>query len=135
MVPVPLRVQNMSLVDDLDLEWSEPRRVHTKYGERFLSTAEPDGHFWKEWRANQDELKRLGISVSKREIDGKNVWQVCHWQNAEEPVSAEEAHKTAQMLRDRARNGQAQYQREQVTENEPGASYNNVTEREDGSFF
>ena len=57
--------------------WSEPKRVHTKNGYRFLVTAKPDEKFWVEWRENKQDLKDKGMSVSKDEQTGE--WEVQWW--------------------------------------------------------
>jgi len=57
--------------------WSEPKRVHTKNGYRYLVTAKPDEKFWVEWRENKQALKDKGMSVSKDEQTGE--WEVLWW--------------------------------------------------------
>ncbi len=58
------------------LNWSEPRRVYTKYGYKLLYKSTPDNKFWDIWRANKELLKEAGISVTKNEEDG---WEVLWW--------------------------------------------------------
>lgn len=45
--------------------WSAPKEVNTKFGPRMASKAAVPAGFWDKWRANKDELKALGLSVTK----------------------------------------------------------------------
>lgn len=58
-----------------NLDWSKPKNVQTKYGEKVLRKTSPTEDFWQLWRASKSELKAEGYSLSKQ--DGK--WEVCHW--------------------------------------------------------
>lgn len=60
------------------LNWSEPKTVKTRQGERQLQTAEPTPLFWSLWRSSKEELKAAGISVGKS--GPSNDWEVCWWQ-------------------------------------------------------
>lgn len=60
----------------LDIQWSEPKRVQTRQGERILRTARPDSAFWAAWKADKESVKAAGISVGKNR-DGD--WEICQW--------------------------------------------------------
>lgn len=62
------------------LEWSESKRLHTKYGERDLRTANPTQDFWSLWKSHKDELKALGYSLTK---SNNGDWMVAHWGKVE----------------------------------------------------
>lgn len=70
----------------LDLEWSQPRLVMTKYGERSVKNASPTPSFWEAWNSKKDELKQSGISLSKNK-DGE--WQVALWKKVDEEAKKE----------------------------------------------
>jgi len=83
------------MTTQLDLEWSSPRLVATRFGERMVSAARPTEAFWEAWRARKDALKAEGISVSKGS-DGN--WQVSRWQevqSAAERAASVEASRSA----------------------------------------
>ena len=61
----------------MKMNWSEPKRVHTKNGYRILVTSKPDEKFWIAWKENKQSLKDKGISVSKDEQTGE--WEVQWW--------------------------------------------------------
>lgn len=63
------------MTDLLPLDWSEPKKVSTRNGERLLRKAAPTETFWALWKAQKAELKAAGYSCSCN--DG--VWEVCHW--------------------------------------------------------
>lgn len=75
-------------------EWSAPKRVNTRNGERILQTATPPaGHpFWDAWKQAKDQLKAMGISVSKDEKTGQ--WGCCWWQE----IPAEEKAVRAELV-------------------------------------
>lgn len=54
------------LLEDL-LEWSDPRRV----GARTTQVADATDEFWDLWREDKDELKALGIRVSRDDDSGE----------------------------------------------------------------
>lgn len=60
------------------MQWSEPRKISTRNGERSLRVAAPTPAFWGEWRTSKEELKSAGISCRKS-ADG---WEVCWWTEA-----------------------------------------------------
>ena len=78
-----------------DLDWSAPKNVTTRRGERVLRTAPPDGHFWAMWRKNKEALRATGYSVSKHRTTG--AWEVCRWTGADDapppppPTAAQQA--------------------------------------------
>lgn len=57
---------NEELIEDL-IEWEGPRRVRTARGDRELYTGLPTSEFWSLWRNSKEELKALGVSVSKND--------------------------------------------------------------------
>ena len=59
------------------LEWSEPKLVKTRRGERYLRKAMATEQFWELWNGDRKTLKELGISCS---LIGANQWEVCWWQ-------------------------------------------------------
>lgn len=69
--------------------WTEPREVQTKYGPRILRKATPDETFWRLWAQRKDELKGLGLSVSKDLNSG--AFQVCWWSKLGENESQRRA--------------------------------------------
>ena len=68
-------------ISELNLDWSEEKRIQTKFGPRMLKKAESTPEFWDEWNDNKQELKALGISVSK---NFSGDWEVCHWREFSE---------------------------------------------------
>jgi len=64
----------MEVLDQLN--WTEPRTVRTKYGERILRKAHTTQEFWALWKKDKANLKKDGYSVV-RENDGE--WTICHW--------------------------------------------------------
>jgi SNF2 family DNA or RNA helicase len=65
------------------VEWSDPKRVETKFGPKDLHTAKcATPLFWDAWRAAKEKLKEAGISVKK---EGQ-MWQILWWK----AISAEE---------------------------------------------
>lgn len=78
----------MTAIQELNglLNWSEPKTVKTRQGERVLQTAEPTPMFWSLWRSSKEELKAAGISVGKS--GPSNDWQVCWWQAPERTSQA-----------------------------------------------
>lgn len=66
-------------MDELDLNWSEPKIVMTKFGERSLRTASPNQSFWELWNSKKNELKRDGFSLTKE----PSGWVVLHWAKLE----------------------------------------------------
>lgn len=72
-----------SVIDDLD--WSNPRLVPTKNGDRMVKNAPLDGEprFWELWKTNGGQIKGLGYSVRKVALDPDfpkdQTWQLSHW--------------------------------------------------------
>lgn len=62
-------------VADYGLQFSDPRIVMTKFGEREVRDAVPTEQFWQAWRDNKVELKKAGFSVGKYDGD----WKVTLW--------------------------------------------------------
>lgn len=85
-------------MDNFGLQWSAPKRVHTRMGDRDLRTASPSEAFWNAWRSSKDTVKAAGISVS-RQNDG--TWVVQHWGAID---AAEQAQQTATATASRATN-------------------------------
>lgn len=73
------------------LDWSEPKRINTRYGEKILRTARPDDGFWNAWRQHKDALIQAGYAVRK---DDDNAWLVQHW--APIPKAEQEAKAAAE---------------------------------------
>lgn len=63
------------------LNWSQPKRVNTRNGIRYLAKAAPTDAFWSMWnnRTTQGQLRAAGISLGKAYQD-ENTWEVCWWQ-------------------------------------------------------
>lgn len=59
----------------LPLNWSDPKRVNTRNGERDLRTAPPNETFWSLWKSQKAELKNNGYSVTM----SNGSWVVQHW--------------------------------------------------------
>ena len=68
--------------DNGKLQWSDPKIVNTKNGERTLQSAPPTERFWTAWKGNKQALVEKGIQVTK---DKKGNWIVNWWK----PVSQE----------------------------------------------
>jgi len=77
--PKPEKIEKEKITKNypMKMNWSEPKRVHTKRGYRILLTAHPDEKFWITWKENKQSLKDKGISVSKDEQTGE--WEVQWW--------------------------------------------------------
>ena len=77
----PEKIEKIRIDNDnpIPLNWSEPKRVHTKNGYRLLSIAKPNEIFWNAWKENKQVLKDSGISVSKDEQT--NEWVVQWWRH------------------------------------------------------
>lgn len=73
-------VSRETIISELErlLPWGTPREVSTKQGARMLRKATPTEAFWNAWRAGKDQLKKLGISVSRSDY-GAGEWEVCWW--------------------------------------------------------
>lgn len=69
-----------------NLNWSEPKRVRTRFGEKLLRKTEPTDEFWKLWKSNKDRLKTAGYSISKT---ATGDWELCHWGDISEEERAE----------------------------------------------
>ena len=58
---------------NLDIKWSEPCKVKTKYGEQYrrewMIPIEYRTHFFDYWRANSFKLKDKGFGVFKKNLD------------------------------------------------------------------
>jgi len=67
------------------LDWSKPKHVNTRYGEKILSKTSPTEEFWQLWRAHKSELKANGYSLSK---DG-DTWELLHWNDLPKEVLEE----------------------------------------------
>ena len=78
---------------ELKMDWSTPKPVSTKKGERLLSTAPMTEEFWVAWKADKDALKRMGISCQKSDRTGK--WKACWWQ----PISEKEEKESIEASR------------------------------------
>lgn len=52
------------------LQWSEPKKVSTRNGEKLVSEADPSPGFWDAWRADKEGIKSQGISVGKNPRTG-----------------------------------------------------------------
>jgi Mimiviridae putative ATP-dependent RNA helicase len=59
------------------VEWSLPRKVSTKNGERILREGRPTPEFWQLWRTDKDTIRELGISVGKDDVD---EFELTWWQ-------------------------------------------------------
>ena len=54
-----------------DLNWSAPKLVTTRNGEKNLRKAVADDAFWGLWKAEKESLKAAGISVTKSSRTGE----------------------------------------------------------------
>ena len=59
------------------VQWSAPKRVKTRQGDRMLRTAQVTPEFWDAWKAGKDELKKAGVSVSRDDRSGD--WTAVWW--------------------------------------------------------
>ncbi len=71
---------------NLKLDFTEPKRVRTRNGERMLQTAPATQEFWDAWNANKPEMKREGYSCSK----SNGTWQVCLWKSLPNQIKLEQ---------------------------------------------
>jgi SWI/SNF-related matrix-associated actin-dependent regulator 1 of chromatin subfamily A len=60
----------------LPLNWSEPKLLNTRNGQRELRKAPANETFWELWRSDKVALKAEGYGLSRND-DG--TWEVCHW--------------------------------------------------------
>ncbi len=81
----------MSDPDDGKLQWSEPRLVNTRRGDRMLQTATPTERFWEGWKNNKQAILDRGIQVKKD--NGK--WVVLWWR----PIDQEEVRENIEASR------------------------------------
>lgn len=77
-------------------EWSAPRLVTTRAGERQLRTGAATDAFWTAWRAEKEALKAAGVSCGRDAKTGE--WQACWWQ-----VPADQAQRTERKELSRAK--------------------------------
>lgn len=82
-------------IHELNLSWSKPKLVQTKYGMRELLIAEPTPEFWGVWRKQKEQLKQEGISVGKNTA---GQWEVCLWRDPA-PETLEEINQRKQESR------------------------------------
>ena len=79
----------MDLADKLT--WTKPKKVLTKYGNRWkkqcLLDPEVASGFWAFWKTNSDYMKKQGYSVSKNK-DTKE-WFISHWATSREDLIGE----------------------------------------------
>lgn len=59
------------------LEWSEPKTVNTKNGERVVRSAVPTKEFSNAWAANKHALKARGYALGKHYKT--EAWEVTLW--------------------------------------------------------
>ncbi len=69
-------------LSDLKLRWTTHKRVETRLGERFLSTAPLTTEFEAAWRSSPEKYKVQGISISGDPSTGG--FHVCWWQDIPE---------------------------------------------------
>lgn len=62
---------------NVNLNWSEGRKLNTARGPRLLQVASPTPDFWAEWRSNKAALQAEGVSC--RPISGSRDWEVLRW--------------------------------------------------------
>jgi len=71
-------MSDLTISIDLDaIDWSEPKRVQTRFGERVLRTAPLPADWWEVWRVHKEKLKAAGYSCSKDPETGE--WRIAHW--------------------------------------------------------
>lgn len=68
------------------VKWGKPREVPTKFGPRLLRKANPDEAFWNAWRAGKEQLRALGVAVSKN--PQSQEWELCWWQEVPPEIKA-----------------------------------------------
>ena len=75
MIPEGYTATGLPAIDTMN--WSAPKRVSTRRGDRLLSTCPPDGRFWGEWKRSKEALQKAGISCINH-----GGWQACWWRDA-----------------------------------------------------
>lgn len=80
------------------LNWSAPKRVPTRNGDRNLRKADATAAFWQVWRAHKEALKAAGISVAP--IKGGEKWEALWWARVDgATLQAEAVTKQAERAR------------------------------------
>jgi SWI/SNF-related matrix-associated actin-dependent regulator 1 of chromatin subfamily A len=79
-----------------DLNWSAPKRVVTRNGEKNLRKAVADDAFWGLWKAEKESLKAAGISVTKSSRTGE--WEVCWWGDVDPEQATAKAETKAKAI-------------------------------------
>lgn len=69
---------NTNTIDEIEnLDWSEPKLIKTRGGEKMVKSAEPNEGFWNLWRDYKEEMRTAGFSIGK----WGGQWRVDWWQN------------------------------------------------------
>ena len=81
-------------VDINDLcEWSDPKRITTRYGPRILRTAPAVKPFWRLWNADKAAARAAGLGCGLNRQTGK--WEAQWWQEIERDDATIEASAAA----------------------------------------
>jgi hypothetical protein len=92
MTPTGYKPTGFEAIDTMN--WSEPKLVSTRRGNRLLSTCPPDSLFWGEWKRSKDQLQKLGISCTNQ-----GGWVACWWNDAAEQEPAPKPVTKAELSR------------------------------------
>lgn len=92
MIPTGYKPTGFEVIDTMN--WSEPKLVSTRRGNRLLSTCPPDSLFWGEWKRSKDQLQKLGISCTNQ-----GGWVACWWNEAAEQEPAPKPVTKAELSR------------------------------------
>lgn len=69
---------------ELNLQWSPPKVVQTRYGEKTVRTAPATPEFWELYKSHKDDLFKAGYSVKKNDWTGE--WIVTQWGELPEEI-------------------------------------------------